>query len=121
MSTNNDKKLEGPKLWLVLWTAFHGFALLMSTAKVRFFYTTDNYYYNNYYSEPFPSPEQNFWPFVEFNAATFYPQDYPEGMTEYDAVFNGIFAFYDVTEFVFYVGLGTMVYILRNNIKNLFS
>ena len=117
---NNDKKLEGPKLWLFLWCAFNGFALLMSYAKVRFFYTTDNYFYNNY-GEELPSPEQNFWPFVDFNAATFYPQDYPEGMSAYDAVFNGVFAFYDVTEFAFYVGIGVVIYFLRNNIKNLFS
>ena len=122
MDNNNGKKLEGPKLWLFLWCVFHGFALLMSTAKVRFFYTTtDNYYYKNYNSDELPTPEQNFWPFVDFNAATFYPEDYPEGTTAYDAVFNGIFAYYDVTEFAFYVGIGVVIYFLRNNIKNLFS
>lgn len=116
MDNNNEKKLEGPKLWLFLWCAFHGFALLMSYAKIRLFYAPNH----PRYSAP-SNAEQHFWPFVEFTAGNFYPQVYPEGTTAYDAVFNGVFAYYDVTEFAFYVGIGVVIYFLRNNIKNLFS
>jgi hypothetical protein len=114
---NNEKKLEGPKFWLVIWSAFHGFAFLMSYAKIRFFYAPNH----PHYSYPPSDPERDFWPFVRFTAGTFYPQDYPEGMSAYRAVFNGVFAYYDWTEFVFYFGLGVLIYLLRNNIKNLFS
>jgi hypothetical protein len=113
---NNDKKLEGPKLWLLIWSVFHGFALLMSFAQIRLFYAPNH----PIYSAP-ENAKQHFWPFVEFTAGTFYPEDYPEGTTAYDAVFNGLFAYYDVTEFAFYVGIGVVIYFLRNNIKNLFS
>ena len=116
MNTNNDKKLEGSKLWLVLWIAFHGFALLMSFAKIRLFYAPNHPIYN----AP-TNPEQHFWPFVEFTAGNFYPQDYDEGTTAFDAVFNGIFAYYDWTEFAFYSGIALVLYFLRHNLKNLFN
>lgn len=118
MDNNNGKKLEGPKLWLILWCAFHGFALLMSIAKIRFFYAPDHPI------EEVPcnsDPEKHFWPFVDFTAGNFYPEEYPDGTTAYDAVFNGVFACYDWTEFAFYVGAGVLIYFLRHNIKNWFS
>lgn len=116
MNVENDKKLKGSKLWLLLWIAFNAFALLMSIAKIRLFYAPNH----PYGSEP-EFPKQHFWPFVEFTSGTFYPQDYPEGTTAFDAVFNGVFAYYDWTEFAFYVGLGVLIYFLRHNIKNLLS
>ena len=121
MSNTNNQKLEGAKLWLLLWISFHAFAFLMSTAKVKFFYTTDTLWNNNYNSGELPLPAENFWPFVNYKVATFYPQDYPEGTTEHDAVFSGIFAYYDLTEFAFYAGLGIILYIVRNNIKSFFN
>jgi hypothetical protein len=117
MNIESNKKLESPKFWLIIWFAVHGFALLMSYAKIRFF----NAPHHPHYSYPPSNPEQYFWPFVDFTAGTFYPQDYPEGTTAYRAVFNGVFAYYDWTEFVFYVGLGAIIYLLRHNLKAFFK
>jgi hypothetical protein len=116
MNSNVDNKIKGPKLWLILWSAFHGFALLMSVAKIRLFYAP-----NHPICNPPSNPQESFWPFVDYTSCEFYPQDYPEGTTGYEAVFDGLFAYYDWTEFAFYVGAGVLIYFLRHNIKNWFS
>lgn len=105
-----------PMTWLILWCAFHLFALLMSTSKIDPF--------NNLRGE---SRSDKFWPFVEFveEDARFIPDDpfyYSSsrsnesgnntipGRSEDD--FNGIFAQYDWTEFAFYVGGALILFLL---------
>ena len=107
-----NENLTGCKLYLVLWIAFHSFALLMSFAKVRIFSAPNH----PLCSAP-SQVETHFWPFVKFEACTFYPQDYPEGTSYFEASFNGIFAYYDITEFAFYVGAALFIYLLKGKIK----
>lgn len=103
--------------WLILWCAFHLFALLMSTSKIDPF--------NNLRGE---SRSDKFWPFVEFveEDARFIPDDpfyYNESGNnripgKWEDDFNGIFVQYDWTEFAFYVGGALIIFLLVRTRKD---
>ncbi len=87
--------------WIIVWCAFHLFALLMSYSKIEFF---------NDRGRP---DTKSFWPFVDF-----YPQKDWSGTYGCYNVFTGkpcfygIFNNYDWTEFAFYVGGAIVIYLL---------
>lgn len=81
---------------LIIWVSFHLFALLMSYSRIDIF------------NDRSPKSDK-FWPFV----------DYFRGITNVMRIedfkvryFNGIFAYYDWTEFAFYVGGALIIFIL---------
>lgn len=94
--------------WLIIWCSFHLFALLMSYSQIEIF--NDN---------GIPRTDK-FWPFVDFQ------RDRYSGIYQHmldstgktfdqlrsEKLFNGLFAEYDWSEFVFYVGGAIVIYLL---------
>lgn len=99
-NANNSKKLTisgNPSIKrltiIIIWSAFHLFALLMSYSGIEVFNNFGRY------------NTDKFWPFVSFwtKARRTYPHpDY----------FDGIFTQYDWSEFAFYIGIGIVIYVL---------
>lgn len=93
--------------WLVVWSAFNLFALLMSYSQIEIF---------NDRGKP---KSDKFWPFVEFQRDKYgfiYSWQLEGGKSYSDLrnakAFNGIFVNYDWTEFAFYVGGAFLIYLL---------
>jgi hypothetical protein len=96
----------------VIWIGFHLFALLMSYSHVPIF-------------NKGVTRSDKFWPFVEFNTIKRYyvknsignldplsPPNYSGGNWEQKTEFQGYLVYYDWTEFVFYVGILGLAYII---------
>lgn len=90
--------------WLMIWSVFHLFALLMSYSEIEFFTKGIG-----------PKTEQ-FWPFSENINHCDDPKwekiskQYENGWYKY--CFGGLFRDYDWTEFAFYVGGAIVIYLL---------
>lgn len=88
--------------WLIVWSAFHFFALIMSYTKIPFFNDKTEY------------EGDGFWPFVDF---------YSKGCWDVNGnpCFDGVFYLYDWSEFAFYMGSSIMIFLLikinSNNTK----
>jgi len=93
---------------LIIWIAFHLFALLMSYSQVEIFNDAGK-------------PETNkFWPFSPiiktFDNRFYHPISLIDLITNIndgnEIYFDGIFVDYDKTEFIFYVGIAILIYFL---------
>lgn len=86
------------------WTLFHSFALLMSYCEIKVFNPEGSF------------STKDFWPFVDFyrwedtGFRTRIREDFYS--VERSQVFNGIFVNYDLTEFVFYISAGLILFFL---------
>jgi len=100
------RKTENSGLkWLIIWIAFHLFALLMSYSRIEVF----NSYGDNATSK--------FWPFVEFTKDSWIEYGKMDGdnyvnVREDVTYFKGIFTNYDWTESAFYVGVALLIFTL---------
>ncbi len=78
--------------WLFIWMAFHVSALILSYTQTPPF---------NYSGEPVP---EKFWPFIKFTDAAYTKIKSNPEVWGTMVKFNGIFAYYDWSEFSVYVG-----------------
>jgi len=108
---NTIKPSKRALTWFIVWCGFHLFALLMSYSQIEIF---------NDGGEP---KSNEFWPFVKFQSCRdIIAWDYnnPPAGREHgdghiigeDCHFKGIFVDYDLTEFIFYVGVAMVVFLL---------
>ncbi len=83
----------------ILWTSLHLFALVTSYASINIF---------NREAKP---KTGEFWPFTSFHWHSPFAYSGDKGL------FNGIFANYDWSEFVVYVGAGALIAYFANSSK----
>ena len=100
--------------WLVIWCAFHLFALVMSYSRIEIF-NNDG------------SPEtEKFWPFAIIHSfVTTSEPDYAHQIYYIDKgyyykvfTYEGLFANYDWTEFAVYVGGAILIFVLAYYFNN---
>ena len=117
LPTNIFKPSRKELTWLISWSSFHLFALILSNV----------YFFNHQPKIHFigePTSKESFWPFVEFLQKGY--TTLTQGEYEYYAEngllnkknFYGLFYQYDWTEFVFYFSAGIIAYILIKFSKN---
>ena len=105
-NNSNSKML---KLYII-WCSFHFFALLMSYSQIKIF----NNLGRHWLSSGIPRTEE-FWPFVNFNGCSEdleYEITCLKGGYWFKECFDGFFVDYDWSEFAFYVGSATIIFIL---------
>ncbi len=120
---NNDSPINGFKpsrkemTWLISWSSFHLFALILSN--VQYFNKQPKIHYIGE-----PTSKESFWPFVKFLQKGY--TTLTEGEYKYYAEngllhkkdFYGLFYQYDWIEFAFYFFAGIVTYILIKFSKN---
>jgi len=94
---NNKAKSDKNISRLLIWITFHLFALLMSYSRIDFF------------NDRIPKTDK-FWPFVDYFRGVTNVMRIEDFKVRY---FNGIFAYYDWSEFTFFVGGALFFYILN--------
>ena len=100
--TNNSKGLT-MKGWFISWFGLHSLVLLMSYVGIDFINRSG-------------FRTGKFWPFVDFQECSdrYY---FNVKLKEKNCRFEGIFADYDWTEFIFYVGVPILIYLIMRNLK----